>query len=173
MADAPVAPPPGGTSDTTASNLAGKYLTFKLANEEYGLEILKVREIIGVLPITSLPRTPVFVRGVINLRGKVIPVIDLRLKFELEVAADTDQTCIIVVDVAGEFGGVQIGILVDSVSEVLDIKGEEIEEPPAFGSSVDTAFILGMAKAKGSVKILLNIEKVLSQAELEHVASVG
>jgi len=161
----------GGTS--TAANLAGKYLTFKLANEEYGLEILKVREIIGLLPITSLPRTPVFVRGVINLRGKVIPVIDLRQKFELDVAADTDQTCIIVVDVVGQFGSVQIGILVDSVSEVLDIRGEEIEDPPAFGSSVDTAFILGMAKAKGSVKILLNIEKVLSQAELEHVASVG
>jgi len=170
MADAAVAPSGGGSN---ASNLAGKYLTFKLADEEYGLEILKVREIIGLLPITSLPRTPVFVRGVINLRGKVIPVIDLRLKFELEVAADTDQTCIIVVDVAGQFGSVQIGILVDSVSEVLDIKGEEIEDPPAFGSSVDTAFILGMAKAKGSVKILLNIEKVLSQSELEHVASVG
>jgi len=169
MADAPVAQSGG----TAVSNLAGKYLTFKLANEEYGLEILKVREIIGLLPITSLPRTPVFVRGVINLRGKVIPVIDLRQKFELDVADDTDQTCIIVVDVAGHFGSVQIGILVDSVSEVLDIKGEEIEEPPTFGSSVDTAFILGMAKAKGSVKILLNIEKVLSQAELEHVASVG
>jgi len=170
MSDAAVAPPSGGTP---AASLAGKYLTFKLADEEYGLEILKVREIIGLLPITGLPRTPVFVRGVINLRGKVIPVIDLRRKFELEPAADTDQTCIIVVDVAGQFGSVQIGILVDSVSEVLDIKGEEIEEPPAFGSSVDTAFILGMAKAKGSVKILLNIEKVLSQSELEHVASVG
>lgn len=170
MSDAAVAPSGG---ESNASNLAGKYLTFKLADEEYGLEILKVREIIGLLPITSLPRTPVFVRGVINLRGKVIPVIDLRQKFELEVAADTDQTCIIVVDVAGQFGSVQIGILVDSVSEVLDIKGEEIEDPPAFGSSVDTAFILGMAKAKGSVKILLNIEKVLSQSELEHVASVG
>jgi len=169
MADAAAAPSGG----TAASDLAGKYLTFKLANEEYGLEILKVREIIGLLPITCLPRTPVFVRGVINLRGKVIPVIDLRQKFRLDVAADTSQTCIIVVDVSGSFGSVQIGILVDSVSEVLDIKGEEIEEPPAFGSSVDTAFILGMAKAKGSVKILLNIEKVLSQAELERVSSVG
>jgi purine-binding chemotaxis protein CheW len=169
MADVTATPSVG----TANVDLAGKYLTFKLADEEYGLEILKVREIIGLLPITSLPRTPVFVRGVINLRGKVIPVIDLRQKFGLDVATDTDQTCIIVVDVAGHFGSVQIGILVDSVSEVLDIKGEEIEEPPTFGSSVDTAFILGMAKAKGSVKILLNIEKVLSQAELEHVASVG
>jgi purine-binding chemotaxis protein CheW len=138
--------------------------------EEYGLEILKVREIIGLLPITSLPRTPVFVRGVINLRGKVIPVIDLRQKFGLDVADDTNQTCIIVVDVTGQTGGIQGGILVDSVSEVLDIRGEDIEDPPMFGSSVDTAFILGMAKAKGTVKILLNIEKVLSATELEIVS---
>jgi len=153
-----------------AVNLTGKYLTFKLVDEEYGLEILKVREIIGLLPVTSLPRTPSFVRGVINLRGKVIPVIDLRQKFGLDVTDDTDQTCIIVVDVAGEAASIQIGIIVDSVSEVLDIKGEDIEEAPAFGSSVDTAFILGMAKAKGSVKILLNIEKVLSTSELSDIA---
>jgi purine-binding chemotaxis protein CheW len=153
--------------------LAGKYLTFKLADEEYGLEILKVREIIGMMAITSLPRTPSFVRGVINLRGKVIPVIDLRKKFELEEAKDTDLTCIIVVDVTSENGKIQIGILVDSVSEVLDIRGEDIEGAPSFGTNIDTAFILGMAKAKGAVKILLNIEKVLSSAELESVANVG
>ena len=161
------------TEAKTANILAGKYLTFKLAEEEYGLEILKVREIIGLLPITSLPRTPVFVRGVINLRGKVIPVIDLRQKFGLDVADDTNQTCIIVVDVTGQTGGIQVGILVDSVSEVLDIRGEDIEDPPMFGSSVDTAFILGMAKAKGTVKILLNIEKVLSAAELDSVSGVA
>ena len=155
-----------------AVDLAGKYLTFKLSGEEYGLEILKVREIIGLLPITVLPRTPVFVRGVINLRGKVSPVIDLRLKFDMEAAADTDQTCIIIVDVKGTSGNVQIGILVDSVSEVLDIKGQDIEDAPSFGTNVDTAFILGMAKAKGTVKILLNIEKVLSTAELEHVSGL-
>jgi len=157
-------------TETSSADLAGKYLTFKLSDEEYGLEILKVREIIGLLPITSLPRTPVFVRGVINLRGKVIPVIDLRLKFELNATEDTDQTCIIVVDVTGSAGNIQVGILVDSVSEVLDIRGEDIEDPPSFGTNVDTAFILGMAKAKGSVKILLNIQKVLSPAEIEHVA---
>jgi len=161
------------TAELKAVNLAGKYLTFKLEDEEYGLEILKVREIIGVLPITSLPRTPVFVRGVINLRGKVIPVIDLRKKFALEATDDTDQTCIIVVEVTGSSGSIQVGILVDSVSEVLDIKGEDIEESPMFGTNVDTAFILGMAKAKGSVKILLNIEKVLSPAELENVAEMA
>jgi len=153
-------------------NLAGKYLTFKLVDEEYGLEILKVREIIGLLPITSLPRTPVFVRGIINLRGKVIPVIDLRKKFELDSTDDTDQTCIIVVDVTGSTGSIQVGILVDSVSEVLDIRGEDIEDSPMFGSNVDTAFILGMAKVKGSVKILLNIERVLSTEELENVEGI-
>ena len=153
--------------------LAGKYLTFRLADEEYCLEILKVREIIGVMPITSLPRTSVFVRGVIDLRGRIIPVIDLRRKFELEAAQDTGQTCIIVVDVTGNAGNIQVGILVDSVSEVLDIKGADIEEPPAFGTNVDTAFILGMAKTKGSVKIMLNIEKVLSPAELEHVEGIS
>jgi len=159
--------------DKGVADLAGKYLTFKLADEEYGLEILKVREIIGMMAITSLPRTPAFVRGVINLRGKVIPVIDLRKKFELAATDDTALTCIIVVDVASQNGRIQIGILVDSVSEVLDIHGSDIEAAPSFGTNIDTAFILGMAKAKGSVKILLNIEKVLSSAELESVANVA
>ncbi|MDR2693511.1 MAG: chemotaxis protein CheW [Chitinispirillales bacterium] len=161
------------TAEKAVADLAGKYLTFKLADEEYGLEILKVREIIGMMAITGLPRTPSFVRGVINLRGKVIPVIDLRLKFDLEATGDTDLTCIIVVDVTARDGRIQIGILVDSVSEVLDIRGEDIEGAPSFGTNIDTAFILGMAKAKGSVKILLNIEKVLSSAELESVANVA
>jgi len=161
-----------GTEMATADVLAGKYLTFRLVDEEYGLEILKVREIIGVMPITSLPRTPDFVRGVINLRGRVIPVIDLRKKFEMNVTSDTDQTCIIVVDVMSASGNIQIGILVDSVSEVLDIRGEDIEETPAFGTNIDTAFILGMAKTKGSVKILLDIEQVLSPSELEHVGGM-
>ncbi|MDR0307232.1 MAG: chemotaxis protein CheW [Chitinispirillales bacterium] len=159
-------------AEKKGAGLAGKYLTFKLLKEEYGLEILKVREIIGMMAITSLPRTPLFVRGVINLRGKVIPVIDLRRKFEMEDTEDTDQTCIIVVDVGSKNGIIQIGILVDSVSEVLDILGEDIEEAPTFGTNIDTAFILGMAKAKGSVKILLNIEKVLSSSELENVAGM-
>lgn len=161
------------TIEGTAANLAGKYLTFKLVDEEYGLEILKVREIIGLMPITSLPRTPEFVRGVINLRGKVIPVMDLRKKFEMDVSDDTDRTCIIVVDVMSANGSIQIGILVDSVSEVLDIGGGDIEEAPPFGTNIDTAFILGMAKTKESVKILLDIEQVLSQTELEHVASMA
>jgi purine-binding chemotaxis protein CheW len=155
------------TATRQATALAGKYLTFKLVNEEYGLEILKVREIIGMMAITKVPRTPVFVRGVINLRGKIIPVIDLRRKFGMENVADTEETCIIVVDVSKGADKLQIGILVDSVSEVLDIKGEDIEDAPSFGTNLDTDFIMGMAKAKGTVKILLNIEKVLSSNELE------
>jgi len=163
----------GDVKEKKVVELAGKYLTFKLVQEEYGLEIHKVREIIGMMAITSLPRTPSYVRGVINLRGKVIPVIDLRQKFEMDTAADTAETCIIVVDVKAAVGVVQVGILVDSVSEVLDIVKEDIEEAPTFGTNVDTAFILGMAKTKGAVKILLNIERVLSSEEFEHVAEAA
>ena len=141
----------------------GKYLTFGLGSEEYGLEILKVKEIIGVMNITSVPQTPKYVKGVINLRGKVIPVIDLRLKFGMEAVEYTDRTCIIVVDIAGKAGKKTVmGIVVDSVSEVLNIKGEEIEDTPTFGVSLETDYILGLAKVKGGVKILLDINKVLT-----------
>ena len=144
----------------------GKYLTFYVAGEEYGLEILKVREIIGLMDITTVPKTPDFVRGVINLRGKVIPVVELRSKFNIESTEDTDQTCIIVVDVTFDDSTLQIGVLVDSVSEVLDIPGEDIEDTPSFGTDLKTDFIRGMAKAKGSVKILLNIESVLTASDM-------
>jgi purine-binding chemotaxis protein CheW len=140
---------------------AGKYLTFVLSGEEYGLEILKVREINGMKAIRSVPRMPDYMKGVINLRGKIIPVIDLRLKFCMCETETTDETCIIVVDV----GGSLMGIIVDQVSEVLDIHGEDIEDAPAVGVDVESDFILGMGKAKGSVKILLNIDKILSGAE--------
>lgn len=146
---------------STGSALGGKYLTFLLAGEEYGLEILKVREIICIMDITSVPQTPDFVRGVINLRGKVIPVIELRSQFGLPVIEYTQETCIIVVDV-----GVLMGIIVDAVQEVHDIPSEEIEPPPKLGASVDTTFILGMGKVKGAVKILLDIESVLNSEEL-------
>jgi len=146
----------------TGKSFAGKYLTFRLAAEEYGLEILKVREIIGLMDITKVPRTPNFIRGVINLRGKVIPVLELRSKFKMDAVKDTEETCIIVVDVACETGSMLMGILVDAVSEVLDIQENEIEEAPAFGVGVDTSFILGIGKVKNSVKILLDIDKVLT-----------
>ena len=144
---------------------AGKHLTFTLAEEEYGIGILKIKEIIGMMPVTQIPRTPEFVKGVINLRGKVIPVMDLRRRFGMENMDYTDRTCIIVVEMAGGSGTVLTGIVVDSVSEVLTIKTEEIEEAPSFGGSLDTEFILGMAKTKDSVKILLDIDRVLSAEE--------
>ncbi len=139
----------------------GKYLTFSLAGEEYGIGILKVKEIIGMMPITTIPRTPSYVKGVINLRGKVIPVVDLRLKFGMEEIGYTERTCIIVVEIRGQKSSVLVGTVVDSVSEVLSIKGADIEETPAFGARLDTDYILGMAKMNGGVKILLDIDKVL------------
>ncbi len=144
----------------------GKFLTFLMANEKYGLEILKVREIIGMLDVTSVPTTPAFIRGVINLRGKVIPVIDLRLKFGMEEMSYTERTCLIVVEIRGQGGSVLIGMVVESVSEVLNIKGTDIEETPDFGAKLDTEYILGMAKMNGGVKILLDIDKVLSDEKV-------
>jgi purine-binding chemotaxis protein CheW len=148
------------------ANREGKYLTFSLADEEYGISILKIREIIGMLPITSVPQTPPFVKGVINLRGKVIPVLDLRLRFAMEEIEYTERTCIIVVEITGQAGTIHIGSVVDSVSEVLNIKGEDIEDTPTFGTSLDTDYILGMAKMEGGVKILLDIDRVLSAEEV-------
>ena len=139
----------------------GKYLTFILAGEEYGLEILKVHEILSMLPITRVPRTPPFIRGVINLRGRVIPIIDLRLKFGLPAGDAHISTCTIVVRVQG----VQIGLIVDNVSEVVAIADADIEDAPSFGHDVDTDFLLGIGKSGGRVKLLLDIECVLSSQE--------
>ncbi|HSW47308.1 MAG TPA: chemotaxis protein CheW [Phycisphaerae bacterium] len=155
--------PSAPATQARGRDLGGKYLTFVLADEEYGLEILKVREIIGMMDITAVPRTPEFVKGVINLRGKVIPVVDLRLKFAMTAAEATEETCIIVVDV----GRIEMGIVVDKVSEVLNISPEDIEPPPSFGVSVDTNFILGMGKANNRVTILLDIGRVLAGDEAD------
>jgi len=144
----------------------GKYLTFTLAEEEYGIGILKIKEIIGMLPITSVPQTPEFVKGVINLRGKVIPVMDLRLRFGMNSIDYTERTCIIVVEIAGTSGTILIGIVVDAVSEVLNIKGGDIEKTPTFGAKLNTDYILGIAKMEGGVKILLDIDQVLNSDEL-------
>jgi len=144
----------------------GKYLTFTLAEEEYGIGILKIKEIIGMLPITSVPQTPDFVKGVINLRGKVIPVIDLRLRFGMGEIDYTERTCIIVVEIESQAGTVLIGIVVDSVSEVLNVKGDDIADTPTFGTKLNTEYILGMAKMDGGVKILLDIDQVLSSEEI-------
>ena len=150
----------------------GKYLTFALGKEEYGLEILKVREIIGYMEITAVPRTPGYVKGVINLRGQVISVVDLRAKFGMEAAQRTDETCIIVVEIKGDGRKLSTGIIVDRVSEVLNIPGEYIEEPPTFGASVATDFILGMGKIGQAVKILLDIDRVLAKDEIARLSDI-
>lgn len=166
-------PPEGLTNAISVADREGKYLTFSLDNEEYGIGILKIKEIIGMMPITPVPQTPEYMKGVFNLRGKVIPVVDLRLRFGMEATDYTERTCIIVVEMDGVSGTVQIGIVVDAVSEVLNIKGEEIEDTPTFGTKLNTDYILGMAKIEGGVKILLDIDRVLSAEEVAALNNVG
>ena len=147
------------------SSHEGKFLTFALGKEEYGIEILKVREIIGLMEITTVPQTPDYIKGVINLRGKVIPVEDLRLKFSMPEVEHTKETCIIVVEV----DTAQVGVIVDSVSEVTDIKEKDIEKVPRFGQGIDTEFIMGLGKKKEKIIIMLDIEGVLTTEELKMV----
>ena len=154
---------------STGSSHEGKYLTFVLCGEEYGIEILKVREIIGIMNITPVPQTPGHIKGVINLRGKVIPVIDLRSKFGFQEATHTKETCIIVVEVQH----ILTGVIVDTVSEVLDVNAEELEASPPFGNGVNTEMFLGMAKIKDKVKILLDIDKVLGTEDISAVESLA
>ncbi|MBI9016972.1 MAG: purine-binding chemotaxis protein CheW [Phycisphaerae bacterium] len=156
----------------TSSSIAGKYLTFALGKEEYGLQILKVKEIIGYQDITSVPQTPPEIKGVINLRGKVIPIVDLRTRFSMEEVNITEQTCIIVIEIEQNDNTLATGIVVDNVSEVLDITAEEIEPAPEFGSSLETNFILGMGKVGGKVKILLDIEKALIDQNLMNITDI-
>ncbi len=150
-------------TNTTAATaaLAGKYLTFALADEEYGLPVLRVREIMKMMDITEVPQVPSHIKGVLNLRGKVIPVIDLRLKFGFAPGEVTSRTCIIVVEVALAASRVMMGIIVDHVSEVLNIVADEIEQTPEFGERVCTDYMKGVAKVKGTVKILLDLDRVL------------
>lgn len=139
----------------------GKYLTFVLAGEEYGFEILTVHEIIGMLPITPVPNSHRCVRGVVNLRGKVIPIVDLRRRFGMP-EAEEPETCIIVVAVTG----LLVGIAVDAVSEVVTIANEQVEPPPSFGTDVDTTLLLGLAKSETKVRLLLDVARVLDPAAL-------
>ena len=141
--------------------VAGKYLTFALAGEEYGLSVLKVREIIKIMEITPVPQVPPHIRGVINLRGKVISVVDLRLKFGFEAKDYDDRTCIIVVDTMTDNGPVMTGVVVDSVAEVLNIAADELEETPDFGGRVQVDAIKAVAKVKGKVKMLVDIDRAL------------
>ena len=167
---------------TVASNLpeaaaredrrAGKYLTFGLGHEEFGIHVLQVREIMGMMDITAVPHTPVHVKGVINLRGRVIPVICLRSKFGM-AEEGANQSCIIVTQVAGEEGPIQVGVIVDAVSDVLNVAATDIEDTPDFGSGGAPPYLLGMAKIKGKVKILLDIDQVVKSGELAPLNGAG
>lgn len=161
----------GTTTSTTpaAGQLGGKYLTFFLGDEEYGVQILKVHEIIGMLPVTRVPRMPDYIRGVINLRGKVIPTFDLRTRFGMLAGETGTETCIIVVAVRG----VQIGIVVDRVSEVADVAAADIEPPPSFGAELSVEYLLGMAKTNGRVRLLLDIDRVLQTTEISAARNVA
>jgi purine-binding chemotaxis protein CheW len=162
---------PEGTTSDLGRRLAGKYMTFQLAREEYGLEILKVREIIGLMEITRVPRTREFVRGVINLRGKVIPVVDLRLKFGMEKTEATDQTVIIVVQCAVDGRPLTMGLLVDQVLEVLSIDAGQIEPAPSLAhAQLDEEFILGVGKHEKRIVFLLDIARILSSDEAKELS---
>jgi purine-binding chemotaxis protein CheW len=149
------------TQPQTDQAVAGKYLTFKLARGEYGLPVLKVREIIKLMTITEVPQAPPYFKGVLNLRGRVIPVLDLRAKLGLAAVEATDQTCVIVVDVQFEAKQATVGLIVDAVCEVANITGQECDQAPDFGERTDTEYILGLAKVKDAVKILIDLDRVL------------
>lgn len=161
--------PASATSSVSSAHYAGKYLTVALDNESYGVAVLKVREIIRMQKITPVPQMPEFVKGVINLRGRVIPIVDLRIKFGLK-AIFADRTCIVVVQVKLPTSvTVQMGLIVDSVEEVVNLGASEIEPTPDFGTRIETGYILGMAKIKGTVKTLLDIDRVVSPETVERM----
>ncbi|HOK67781.1 MAG TPA: chemotaxis protein CheW [Anaerohalosphaeraceae bacterium] len=147
----------------------GKYLTFAIGNEEFGIEILQIREIIGYVPVTPVPKSPVYLKGILNLRGQVIPVIDLRLKFGMPEKEITDQTCIVIIETQTAEGATLTGLIVDRVSEVLEIEAEQIEPAPSLGSTIDTSFLRGIAKTNDSVKLLLEIDSVVQQSAEESI----
>lgn len=167
-----VAAPVESSSVTQSKERAGKYLTFHLGTEEFGVPVLKIREIMGIQEITGVPQTPSWMKGVINLRGKVIPVIDLRAKFGMPTIDYNQRTCIVVAQVETDSEQILMGLVVDEVSEVVNITTSEIEDAPSFGSNVPTPYILGMAKQKGKVKILLDIDQALSSSELGALEAV-
>jgi purine-binding chemotaxis protein CheW len=162
----------GSNAGASTEKRAGKYLAFRLGKEDFAIQVLKVREIVGIQDITAVPQMPGYVKGVINLRGKVIPVVDLRLKFGLPEREYTQRTCIIVVQVHSAGVAIQSGVIVDEVSEVLNLSAAEIEDTPDFGEDVATPYLLGMAKAKDSVKMLLDIDQVLANSETLSLAGL-
>lgn len=158
-------------STAQADARSGKYLVFHLGAEEFAIQVQKVREIMGVQEITQVPQTPVYVKGVINLRGKVIPVVDLRLKFALPSIEYTQRTCIVVVQVEGERGPMMMGIVVDGVAEVIHVAAADVEDTPSFGADISLTYVLGLAKLKGKVRILLDIDRVMNAGELAHIGT--
>lgn len=162
------------TETKAAGRLTGKYLTFTLQTESYGIDVLKVREIIRMTNITAVPQMPGFVRGVMNLRGKIIPVMDLRKRFEFAIQDDNAQTCIVVVQVRLPDGkATQMGLVVDGVEEVINLTGGDIEETPDFGGQICTDYILGIAKVKNQVKTLLNIDGIVGADTLKSLRAVA
>ena len=155
-----------GSHQTGVERHIEKYLSFHVGVEEFAIGVLAVREIMGLQDITAVPQMPAYVKGIINLRGKVVPVVDLRLKFDMPAAECTQRTCIIVVEVAGEFSRILMGIVADSVSEVLNVAPGDIESTPDFGEGVSIPYLPGIAKCKGKVKILLDIEKLVNTPEI-------
>lgn len=155
--------------NTDFQRKGGKFLIFFVDDEEYGIEIIKVQEIIGLISVTAVPRVQPYIIGVINLRGKVMPVINLRLRFGMEAVEATDETCIIVTRAKG----LEIGILVDRVSEVLDIVSHQIEAAPSFGKEVRTEYLLGIAQTAGRVQHLLDLDKMMATHQHASLASLG
>jgi purine-binding chemotaxis protein CheW len=156
----------GTPKKAEAAGRGGKYLTFFFGEEEYGIQILRVREIIGLMPITEVPRTPEYVRGVVNLRGKVIPILELRLRLDLPRVEATEETCVIVVQAGTDQ---MVGLIVDKVSEVIDISTDEVVDAPSLGDDVNTDYLLGLGKTEGRVRLLLDIDRALDTKELEEL----
>jgi purine-binding chemotaxis protein CheW len=165
--------PPGGKSMNNVTSvkgnqsinddpLASKYLTFFLASEEYGVEILKVQEIICRMPITPVPLTSKYIRGIINLRGKIHPIMDIRVKLGMKQTVINGETCIIVIKTSG----LMMGILVDKVSEVIKMSSGDIEDTPSFGMDVNSEYLLGVGKTGGRIRLLLDIDKVITAASI-------
>lgn len=150
-----------GQQESRAASMAGKYLTFRLGPEIYGIEILCVQEIIGLMPITRIPKVSEYIRGVINLRGKVIPVMSLSRRFGVADRDDTSLTCIIVIELSRGGDSITMGVVVDEVSEVINIHAENIESPPDLGGAAGDSFLRGMGKVDGKVVILLDMARVI------------
>jgi len=157
----------------TSRKLAGKYLTFNLMDEYYGVNVEWILQIIAIPEITVIPKTPPFVKGVINLRGKIIPVMDLRLRFNLPLQEYNERTSIIIIKLKTDKSEIYIGFIVDKVNEVLDILENETEQTPTFGVELDTQYILGMAKVKSKVTTLLDINEILTQNIIKQIETTG